>query len=143
MFDTLAVDSIGLGAGVVDRLREMHVPCVGVNVAEASSQSARFMRLRDQLWWACREFFTERQSRISPDLALKDDLIGELTGIRYGFSSNGKIKVEGKDEMKKRGLASPNLADALCLTFAEGVSDSPSGLCAARKIRVAPARGWT
>jgi hypothetical protein len=142
-FSLVAVDSIGLGAGVVDRLREMQVPTVGVNVAEASSQSEKFMRLRDQLWWACRQFFVERQSRIDPDLELRDDLIGELTGIRYNFTSNGKIKVEGKDEMKKRGLTSPNLADALCLTFAQGVSDAHTGTVKARKVVVKSAQGWT
>ena len=46
------------------------------------------------------------------------DLRAELLGPTYSFTSNGKIKVEGKSEMKRRGMRSPDIADALCLTFA-------------------------
>ena len=49
-----------------------------------------------------------------PDRALK----GELVAPKYKLESSGKIKVESKDDMKKRGVKSPNKADALCLTFA-------------------------
>ena len=55
-----------------------------------------------------------------PDLhnAFDEILIAELCRARYFYSSNGKIQVESKDDMKKRGIKSPDLADALCLTFA-------------------------
>ena len=46
-------------------------------------------------------------------------MVGELATVRYGIKSDGKIKVESKDEMKKRGLPSPDVADAFVLTFAE------------------------
>ncbi len=127
LFDLVAVDVIGMGSGVVDRLREQSIPVLGVNVAEAPAMQGRFMRLRDQLWWEAREWFQGRGCRIEPGLCagnrvtgdnLGDQLTAELTTIRYGIESSGKVKVEGKDEMKKRGLASPNLADAVCLTFA-------------------------
>ena len=45
-------------------------------------------------------------------------LAKELVAPRYSFTSSGKLKVESKDEMKRRGVASPNVADAFCLTFA-------------------------
>ena len=47
------------------------------------------------------------------------ELMGELATVRYGIKSDGKIKVESKDEMKKRGLPSPDVVDAFVLTFAE------------------------
>ena len=47
-----------------------------------------------------------------------DTLIAELTGIRYKYLSSGKLKIESKDEMKKRGQRSPDTADAFVLTFA-------------------------
>jgi hypothetical protein len=51
----------------------------------------------------------------------KDDaLIAELVGPTYKLESSGKLKVESKDDMKKRGIKSPNKADAFCLTFAGG-----------------------
>lgn len=108
------VDVIGLGAGVVDRLKEMELPVVGVNVAESASADERFMRQRDELWWKGREWFGARDCVIPDDEAL----IGELTGPTYDYSSNGKIVVESKKDMKKRGIPSPNKADAFLLTFA-------------------------
>ena len=123
-FDTIYVDSIGVGAGAVDILKGLHLPVVGVNVAEASPSSGeKFNRLRDELWWRSKEFFAEKQCSFSDTLPeeLYDDLVGQLTAIKYSFTGTGKIKVEGKDEMKARGYPSPNIADALNLTLAEGL----------------------
>jgi len=111
------VDVIGLGAGVVDRLRELGLPVRGVNVGEApATDNGRFMRLRDELWFKCRDWFESRAVAMPPD----QTLIAELVGPKYKIESSGKIKVESKDDMKKRGVRSPNRADALCLTFAGG-----------------------
>ncbi len=107
------VDVIGIGAGVVDRLRELHRGVFGVNVAESAPREDKFCRLRDELWWRVREHFERRTNRIPND----DDLIGELCSIKYKPESNGKIKVESKKELKARGIASPNRADALMLTY--------------------------
>jgi len=118
--ETIAVDVIGVGAGVVDNLRHMGLPVHAVNVAEQPSSRDEFMRLRDELWWKAREWFAARDSRIPDDGAL----IAELTTVRYDFTTGGKRKVESKDEMKKRGLKSPDHADAFINTFA--VSDMPA-----------------
>lgn len=113
------VDVIGIGAGVVDRLKELGLPAVGVNVAEAESANAipdiQFSRLRDELWWKGRVWLEARDCKLADD----DETIGELTTPTYAILSNGRIKVESKDEMKKRGVKSPNRADAWLLTFAE------------------------
>jgi len=109
----ICVDSIGIGAGVVDRLRELGLPTRGVNVAESPSLGNRYQRLRDELWFKTREWFEARDCKI-PD---QDELISELSSLRFKILSSGKFKAEGKDEMKKRGLRSPDLADALVLTF--------------------------
>lgn len=111
------VDVIGMGGGVVDRLRELGLPVRGVNVGEAASTSPHlFMRLRDELWWKARDWFEGRSCTMPNDGAL----IGELVSPKYKLESSGKIKIESKDEMKKRGVKSPNRADAFCLTFAGG-----------------------
>jgi hypothetical protein len=113
--DDICVDVIGFGAGVVDRLREMGLPVTGINVAESPSvDGAKYMRLRDELWFKARGWFEGRDVKMPADEAL----IGELTGVKYHITSSGKLQVEGKDEMKKRGLRSPDLADAFNLTFA-------------------------
>jgi len=111
------IDVIGLGAGVVDRLKELGLPVRGINVGEvAAFDPTRYMRLRDELWFRAKEWFDTRAVMIPRD----QGLIGELTVPKYKIESSGKIKVESKDEMKKRGVKSPNKADAFNLTFAGG-----------------------
>lgn len=113
--ESINVDVIGIGAGVVDRLKELGLPVKGINVAESASVQDQYARLRDELWFKGREWLEERDCKLADD----DALIGELTTAKYSVLSNGKIKVEGKDEMKRRGVNSPNRADAWLLTFAQ------------------------
>jgi hypothetical protein len=108
------VDSIGLGGGVADRLRELGHNVRDVNVSESVALNQSAARLRDELWIAVKDWLDTRAVKIPKDA----DLRAELLGPTYSFTSNGKIKVEGKSEMKRRGMRSPDIADALCLTFA-------------------------
>lgn len=109
----IAIDVIGIGAGVfshlkrIANLRNLH----DVNVAEVPSEDDKFHRKRDELWWDIRTAFETRQISIPKD----DELIAELTDIHWSEDESGKIKVEGKKELRKRGVKSPNKADALCL----------------------------
>ena len=113
--DMIVVDAIGIGAGVVDALRQNNLPVKGVNVSESPSVGDRFMRLRDDLYWRMREWF-ESMSVSIPEGC--DELIGELVMPRYEYRQNGKIKVETKQDLKKRLGRSPDVADAFMLTFA-------------------------
>src|SRR6185437_1439336 len=113
----ILVDVIGLGAGVVDRCAELGLPVRGINVGEAASVAERFMRLRDELWFDCRDWLAQQTSKLPKD----DALIAELTACKYKITSMGKVQIESKDELKKRGLPSPDLADAFILTFAGGL----------------------
>lgn len=114
---SINVDVIGMGGGVVDRLRELGLPVRGINVGESPGiDRDRYMRLRDELWFEARKWFETRAVRMPAD----DKLAAELVGPKYKVESSGKLKVESKDEMKKRGLKSPNKADAFCLTFGGG-----------------------
>ena len=114
--EEILVDSIGLGSGVVDRLCEMGLPVRGINVGEAPSTDGKtYMRLRDELWFKARNWFQGRDVRIPEGC---EELVAELSMPHYEYSSSGKIKVEDKASMKKRGLKSPDLADAFCLTLA-------------------------
>ncbi len=114
------VDVIGIGAGVVDRLKELELPAVGINVAESEATNGdgerQFNRLRDQLWWRSREWLEAKDCKLCED---DDELIAELTTPTYTILSNGLIKAEGKNELKARGVKSPNLADAWNNTFAD------------------------
>ena len=110
----IMVDSIGLGAGVVDRLRELELPVRGINVAESPSMRGQYLNLRAELWFRMKEWLEARDCKIPKD----ESLFSELVSPRYSFSSTGKLKVESKQEMKKRGLPSPDRADAVILTLA-------------------------
>ena len=112
----ILIDAIGLGAGVYDRCKELGLPVRAVNVGEAAAMRENCMRLRDELWFKGREWFQERLGSIPQD----DALIAELTAPTYTFTSTGKMVVESKADMKKRGMRSPDLADAFLLTFACG-----------------------
>lgn len=109
------VDSIGLGLGVAYRLMELGLPARAVNVSESPAMKQQFMRLRDELGWKAREWFQKRDSNICGDKALA----AELVRPTYKALDTGKIKVEGKKEMKKRTKTkSPNRYDAFVLTLA-------------------------
>ena len=110
----ILVDSIGLGAGVVDRLRELKLPARGINVSESPAMGATYLNLRAELWHKLKAWLEKRDCKIPKD----EDLIAELATVRYTFTSNGRIKIESKDDIRRRGLKSPDKADALCLTFA-------------------------
>lgn len=112
------VDSIGLGAGVADRLLEMELPVVHVNVSEVAALSERFVRLRGEIWYKARAWFEKKDVCIESGIVLHKQLITELGAVSQFFASNGKTDIESKKDMKKRGMKSPNLADAFCMTFA-------------------------
>jgi phage terminase large subunit len=108
------VDSIGIGAGVVDRLRELKLPVTGINVSESPAIEGEAFNLRAELWQKMKAWFAARDCKIPAN----EDLISELAAVKYKFSSNGRLMIESKDDMRRRGLPSPDLADALALTFA-------------------------
>lgn len=116
----ILVDVIGLGSGVHDRLRELGLPARAVNVSEAPAFGNTYNNLRTELIFRFRGWLETRGSRLPND----GELIAELTSIRYSFGSNGKMKAESKDDMRRRGLRSPDKADAVFLTFAGDAATS-------------------
>jgi phage terminase large subunit len=111
--EEILVDSIGLGAGVLDRLRELDISARGVNVSESPAMADRYANLRAELWDLTKQWFNE-EVQIPND----DSLIADLTAPRYSFNSSGKMIVESKAETKKRLGRSTDFADSLVLTFA-------------------------
>ena len=114
----IAIDVIGIGAGVVDRLLEQNLPVLGVNVGEAPPVQGRFVRLRDQLWLSIREWLESRAVSLPYDDTLRADLVA----IRASFLSDGRMQVESKQQLRARGFPSPDDGDALANTFV------PSGM---------------
>lgn len=118
-----AIDVIGVGAGVSDWLEKHNMKNLyQVNVTAASSDIEKYHKLRDELWCRVRENCLLGKYSF-PDVTASGDteslgqqLAGELATVRYSFNQHGGIVVESKKDLKTRGIASPNIADALCLT---------------------------
>ena len=119
----IIVDSVGLGAGVLDRLRELGLPARGLNVSERSMQKETYINLRAELWFRCKSWLEGMDVKIPHD----DRLWAELAAPRYHFTSSGKIQVESKEAMKKRGINSPDRADAVCLSLANEMTTMAYG----------------
>lgn len=117
----LIIDSIGVGAGCVSRARELDVHVFAFNASENTEFRDRsgefgFTNKRAAALWGLRERLdpeTGDDLAIAPD----DDLLGELTAIRWKMTSAGKIQIEPKEDLKKRLTRSPDKADSLALSF--------------------------
>lgn len=109
------VDVIGIGSGVYDRLEELELPVVAVNVSESPSFAVEnAFRMRDELWVMARKWLESKLVKFIDH----PGLVAELSQVRSSFTSSGKIRIESKDDYKRRGFRSPDVADAFVLTFA-------------------------
>lgn len=115
--DAILVDRIGIGAGIVDRLKELGVPVIGVNSAETPYDKELFANKRAEMWWGMLDWLSDSPCRLPND----QELISDLSAPSYRFNSSGKRLLESKDSMRARGVRSPDGADALALTFAEPI----------------------
>ena len=123
---TAVVDVIGVGAGVVDRLRELGHRVIGFNSSERSdatdvSRELHFLNQRAAAWWRMRELL---DPALGAEVALPDDdqLIGDLTAPRWWVNSSGRIQIESKDDLRKRLGRSTDTADAVVYAFTQSSS---------------------
>lgn len=129
------VDVGGLGAGVVDRLRELGFSRIveAVNFGSKAIDEGKYRNKRAECWGEMKKWLSEPPVRI-PD---SDSLHGDLIAPGYKFDSNSRLELEPKDSIKRRGLASPDEADALALTFASPVNPESQSIDLS-----ALTRGW-
>jgi hypothetical protein len=106
------IDEGGLGYGILDRLTEQRYKVRGVNFGWKSQKPVMWGNKRAELWGAMRDWL--RTASVADDKQLKADLIGP----RAKPNSAGTIFLESKKDMRARGLASPDAADAIAVTFA-------------------------
>jgi phage terminase large subunit len=119
----IAVDSIGIGAGVADMLRRDFPRGIVVDVNSSLRMSdGQNYNLRARMWRDLREFLKNGAS-----LPNDPELATELSALQYEYRG-GELLLESKDDAKKRGVKSPDRADALALTFAYPVRESGAGL---------------
>ena len=116
--DGMLIDRIGIGAGIVDRLRELNVPHVGVHSGERADMPDIYENKRAEMWWNMKAFFEDTPCRMLNDSAL----ISDITAPQPEVTSMSRKLLESKKKMKKRGVRSPDGGDALAMTFAYPVS---------------------
>lgn len=110
--EQILVDVIGIGAGVVDRLEELELPVYAVNVSESpSNPSHKCMRLRDEIYKRLKDELVAGTTKLPED----DELLKDLTCFGYSYSSDGRLKIESKEELRKRGEKSPDKGDSVAM----------------------------
>lgn len=114
------IDTIGVGAGVHDRLKEQNFPTIAFIANEAPSTPTnrkRFVNKRAEQYWNLRVMFERGQIDLPPQ-GEDDKLIAQLGSLQYFIRSDGRILVESKEDMAERGLPSPDRADAFMMACA-------------------------
>lgn len=110
--DALFIDGGGIGAGVVDMLRDWGIPVIEVQFGSRATDN-RFLNKRAEMWIDM-ALWIKRGGRLPRDSSLKMELVSPT----HFTNDKGQTQLESKDDLKRRGLNSPDKADALALTFA-------------------------
>lgn len=114
--DALFIDSATFGMGVVDRLHQLGYPVMGVDFGGKPVTHTKYRNRRAEMWFLMSEWL--RAGGVLPDLP---ELVSELTTPTYKFDEANHLQLEKKAEIKKRTGVSPDIADAIALTFAAPV----------------------
>lgn len=126
--DAVFIDQTGIGSGVVDRLKQLGRRVIGIDFGGKPTDD-KFQNKRAEMWWNLSRWIDTASIPNLPGLH------SELAAIQYTYANaQGRLQLESKEDLKKRGLPSPDLADALALTFAEPVAHP--GLRSMRRITV-------
>jgi hypothetical protein len=122
------VDSGGVGGGVVDRLRQLNIPVMEVDFGSGpdgiTEDLTKWANKRAEIWGGMREFLRVGsipgivKGNVTVSEGRQVTLVDELSGPTYGLNNKEEIQLESKKEMRRRGIPSPNIADALACTFA-------------------------
>ena len=122
------VDATGMGWGVVSILEQWgtegrhHSDIVGVIVGESASDKGKFLNQRAEMWWAGRLLFQPQKNAdgsVSQMVRIEHDrrLLAQLSGPSFGSDAAGRITIERKKDLKRRGLQSPDRAEAVLLAL--------------------------
>ena len=120
--DAIFVDGGGVGGGPIDLMRNLGASIIEVNSA-FKSPDPRYVNMRAYMWGKMKEAI-----RSGVALPMNDDLRDDLVGLEYGYrASDNAILLESKKDAKARGLASPDMADALSFTYSYAVPHRSPG----------------
>lgn len=125
------VDSIGIGAGVFDRCKVLKMPVRSVVSSNKSSKPLEYFNVRSQLWGEMRNWLMTGAS-----LPYMPDLRAQLVGMTYGYNQKMQLLLTSKKDLKKSGQVSPDIADAIALTFGGEAYATMQGFTRARPRQV-------
>ena len=117
----LNVDSTGIGYGMARHIADFKYKVRDINVGLPARHPDKYANLKAELYWGLRMRFQ------SGDISgcFSEKAIGQLAGIRYEHNARGQVVIESKEDMRKRGVKSPDLAEAVMLAFAQDLSAEP------------------
>ncbi len=98
------IDEVGVGAGDLDRLNELGLPVTGFNAGGKADDPEAFLNARAEAYWHLRERFEQGEVDLDPN---DDELAAQLCAIKWDVDSRGRVRVERKEDMRRRGLPSP------------------------------------
>lgn len=115
--EAIFVDGGGVGGGVVDQLKALKYKVIEVQAGSSADDKNKYMNKRVEMWDRAREWL------LVGSIPNDEQLFKDAVGIHYRYTLTGnQIQLERKDEMKKRGMSSPDVFEALCQTFARPVA---------------------
>jgi hypothetical protein len=118
----MAGDDSGVGGGVTDGVQDAGKDFEPINFGFSAIEDDKFENRKAEIFWVLREDIRDKRISLPDD----KELINQLCSIKYSYTRKGKIKIESKDEMKKRGLRSPDKADSLAIGWSAGrVTEEP------------------
>lgn len=132
---SIFVDGVGVGGGVVDRLRQLNYKVFDVSAGGSAARAERYFNKRAEMWGVMKEWLKTRGC-LPNDRELSDDLVAPS----YEFDASNRLKIEKKEDMKARGLPSPDSGDALALTFAMPVATADVAANPPRVLTQSPQR---
>jgi hypothetical protein len=140
---TAVVDSVGVGAGVYDGLRGQGLSVEAFEAGGKALRPERFVNRRAESWWALRRALEQGEVDLDPD---DDELASQLQSIKWWRDTRGRVVIESKDDMRKRGMPSPDRADAVMQSFVRQsvlvLDDPPSQPATDEATREALSRNW-
>ena len=117
------VDAAGIGWYMAQHLAE-YFRVQAINVGQAATDSERFVNLKAELYWGVRMRFESRDVAGLTD----EKTIAQLASIRYQHNARGQVVIESKEEARKRGVRSPDRAEAVMLAFAPEIPREVQGV---------------
>ena len=118
---TIFIELDGLGAPIYDQLINMGLPVSGIRSGGGPKDKTKYINKRAEMWFNLRDWFKAKNRKFvvkqHSDIEQYEQLVNELSCVKYQYTGTGKIKIESKDEIKKRLKWSTDLADALGLTL--------------------------